>query len=77
MSDEHDRDIGRFEAQIEALFGAVIRIEKKLDETLTLHDGRLRDVEGEIRVLRRIGTAIAVIWGSAVAGIAWLFQRTP
>ena len=67
-------NIGRLEAQVEALFNAVERIEGKLDVALAQHDERLRDVEGEIKAIRRIGTIVAVLWTTFTAMIAWLFR---
>lgn len=74
--DSHNRDIGRLEAQVEALFNAVARIESKLDVNIAQHDERLRDVEGEIKVIRRIGTIVAVIWTTIMGVIVWLFKPT-
>lgn len=72
--DGHNRDIGRLEAQVEELFNTVTRIEHKLDETLTQHDERLRDTEGEIKALRRLGTVVAALWTTIIGAIVWLFK---
>lgn len=72
----HNRDIGRLEAQVEVLFDALTRIERKLDENLAQHDVRLRDVEGEIKALRRLGTLVATLWTTIIAGVVWLFKST-
>ena len=74
---DHNRDIGRLEAQVEALFGAITRIESKLDVSLTQHDERLRDVEGEIKALRRLGTVVAALWTTIVGTVVWWFRPTP
>ena len=67
-------NIGRLEAQVEALFTAAQRIESKLDVAIAQHDERLRDVEGEIKAIRRIGTIVAVLWTTFTAMIVWLFR---
>ena len=66
--------MGRLEAQVETLFTTVERIESKLDVALAQHDERLRDVEGEIKAIRRIGTIVAVLWTTFTAMIVWLFR---
>ena len=71
---EHQYRLGRLEAQVEALFNAVGRIESKLDVNIAQHDERLRDVEGEIKAIRRIGTIVAVLWTTFTAVIVWLFR---
>ena len=72
--ENHNWNIGRLEAQVEALFNAVERIEAKLDVNIAQHDVRLRDVEGEIKAIRRIGTIVAVLWTTFTAIIVWLFR---
>ena len=57
------------------MISALARIEAKLDSALVRHDERIRNMEGEMTALRRIGTVIAVLWGTIVVGVAWLMNK--
>lgn len=72
----HNHDIGRLEAQVEALFIAATRIEAKLDTALTSIEQRVRETEKEMFALRRLGGIVAVLWGSIIAFLSWAFSRS-
>lgn len=72
---EHNFKIGRLEAQVESLTAGFTRIEAKLDVALVRHDERIRNLEGDMNALRRIGAIVAVLWSSIIAGILWLYNR--
>ena len=72
---QHQFQVGRLEGRVEFLVLAFTRIEAKLDSTLIRQDERVRVLEGEMVALKRLGTVIAVLWGSIIAGVAWLVNR--